>query len=118
MRRKPSASHCVNRPDPEVYRPDNCVLRSGAQVLRISSVKLSVAGGLSITSEPSVSWRNATLSPSAITRSSVSASPCRRSGCVPYAWLRSMCSLLATSVFAPSRSKVSSTLRIQNAGAA
>ncbi len=78
MRRKPSASHCVNSPEPELYSPDSWVFLSGAQVLRISSVKLSPAGGLSITSEPSASWRNDTLWPSAITRSSVKPSPCRR----------------------------------------
>ena len=38
MRRKPSASHCVKKPPPEVYRPDSWVFFSGAQVLRISSV--------------------------------------------------------------------------------
>ena len=40
MRRKPSASHCVKKPPPEVYRPDSWVFFSGAQVLRISSAKL------------------------------------------------------------------------------
>ena len=42
MRRKPSASHCVKKPPPEVYRPDSWVFFSGAQVLRISSVKLAL----------------------------------------------------------------------------
>ena len=41
MRRKPSASHCVYKPPPLVYRPLSSVFLAGAQVLRISSVKLS-----------------------------------------------------------------------------
>ena len=39
MRRKPSASHCVKKPPPEVYRPKSLVFFAGAQVLRISSAK-------------------------------------------------------------------------------
>ena len=121
MRRKPSASHCVKKPPPLVYRPDKAVFLSGAQVLRMSSVKLAAAGGLSMTSA-SVSTRNDTLCPSACTRSSVSPSPCRRSGWLAWsptkAALRSMRSLLPTMVLAGSRSKVSSALRMKNAGAA
>jgi len=112
MRRKPSASHCVKKPPPLVYRPDSAVFLSGAQVLRISSTKRSAAGGLSITRSPP-SWRNDTLAPSASTRSSVRSSPCRRSGPPAAAALRSTCRRLATMVFAGSRSNVSSTSRIQ-----
>ena len=74
MRRKPSASHCVKKPPPEVYRPDSRVFFSGAQVLRISSVKLP-SGRLSMTSRPS-SWRNDTDSPLTRQRVSVMSSPC------------------------------------------
>jgi len=117
MRRKPSASHCVKKPPWLVYRPDSSVFFSGAQVLRISSVKLSAAGGLSITSS-SPSWRKDTLAPSACTRSSVSPTPCRRSACAGCCALRSMRSLLATMVLAGSRSNTSSTLRMKNADGA
>jgi hypothetical protein len=58
MRRKPSASHCVKKPPPEVYRPESWLFLAGAQVLRISSVK-GCPGRLSMTSWPS-SWRNET----------------------------------------------------------
>ena len=85
---------------------------SGAQVLRISSVKLSAAGGLSMISSPPSS-RKDTLSPSASTRSSVRPSPCSRNGCGAAAGLRSTRMRLPTMVFAGSRSKLSSMLRIQ-----
>jgi hypothetical protein len=113
MRRKPSASHWVKKPPLEVYRPERAVFFSGAQVLRISSVKRSSAGGRSITSLPSA-WRNDTLSPLISTRSRLSSSPCSSS-----AWpggtavLRSTCMRLVTSVLAASRSKARSTWRIQ-----
>ena len=111
MRRKPSASHCVKKPPPEVYRPDSWVFFSGAQVLRISSVK-SPSGGLSMTSSPA-SLRNDTLCPLASTRSGSRSSPCRRSGPPVPAALRTTAMRLATMVRTGSRSKVSSTLRIQ-----
>ena len=111
MRRKPSASHWVNRPLSDENRPDSWVFLSGQQVLRMSSVKLS-PGGLSITSRPG-SWRKLTLSPLACTRSRVMSSPCSFSGCGGSDRLRSITSRLPTMVLAGSRSKVSSTLRIQ-----
>jgi hypothetical protein len=52
MRRNPSASHWVKKPPPLVYRPDSWVFFSGAQVFRISRVKASAAGGLSMTRKP------------------------------------------------------------------
>ena len=116
MRRKPSASHCVKKPPPEVYRPDRRVFFSGAQVLRISSVKLP-SGRLSMTSRPS-SWRNDTDSPLTRQRVSVMSSPCSLSGPAATAPLRSICIRLMTSVFAGSRSNVRSTFLIQNGGAA
>ena len=112
MRRKPSASHCVKKPPPEVYSPDRCVFFSGAMVLRISSVNAPSAGGLSMTSEPS-SWRKLTLSPLISTRSRFSSSPCSFSACAALPALRSSCMRLTTMVFAGSRSNVRSTVRIQ-----
>jgi hypothetical protein len=118
MRRNPSASHCVNKPPFDVYRPDNCVLRSGAQVLRISSMNgpSGTFCRLSSTSRPS-SWRNDTLSPLTSTRSTDRSSPCNLSGCAGTPGLRSSCIRLVTSVRTGSRSKVRSTVLIQNAGA-
>jgi hypothetical protein len=80
MRRKPSASHCVKKPPPLVYRPDSWVFFSGAQVLRISSVKRSAFGRV-VDHQLAAFVRNDTLSPSASTRSRFRPSPCRRSGC-------------------------------------
>ena len=114
MRRKPSASHCVKKPPPEVYRPDSWVFFSGAQVLRISSVNgpSGSSATLSITSCPA-SWRKDTLSPLTSTRVRFSSSPSRRRGCGASAVLRSSCMRLMTSVFAGSRSNVRSTVLIQ-----
>ena len=111
MRRKPSASHCVQNiaGEPLVYRPESSVFFSGLQVLRMSSVKASASGGLSMTRSPP-SWRKLTLWPSACTRSSVRPSPCRRRGCRSTAALRSMRSRLVTMVLAGSRSNVSSAV--------
>ena len=118
MRRNPSASHCVKKPPPDVYRPDSWVFFSGAQVLRISS--MNGPGGTpcseSMTSMPS-SCLNDTDSPLTSTRVRFSSAPCSFSGCAGTSTLRSSCMRLITSVFAGSRSNVRSTLRIQNAGA-
>ena len=116
MRRKPSASHCVKKPPPEVYRPDSWVFFSGAQVLRISSVKR--LGLRQVVDHQHGRLRGGTTrtAPLTSTRVRFSSSPCRRSGCGGTAALRSSCIRLMTIVLAGSRSKVRSTVRIQNAG--
>ena len=78
MRRKPWASHCVKKPPPEVYRPERWVFFSGAQVLRISSWKVSLGSWSSTSCSPSM--RKVAGSPLTITRVTVMSSPSRRSG--------------------------------------
>ena len=113
MRRKPSASHCVKRPPPLVYRPDSSVFLSGAQVLRISSVKLlgrrrAVDDELAVL----VAERHALAVGLHAQQGQALAVQAQR----PAAGRRRCarcCSRLATMVLAGSRSKLSSTSRIQ-----
>ena len=79
MRRKPSASHCVKKPPPEVYRPDSCVFFSGAQVLRISSVKAAVGQVVDHEHAVFVAERHRLAVDQHALQ--VRSSPCRRSGC-------------------------------------
>ena len=117
MRRKPSASHCVKNESLLTYRPMSLVFLLGAQVVKISSSKGSLPAGRF----SSTSWLFSSLNevpwPATSTRARFSSSPSSRSGCGAASGLRRTRMRLRTRVFAGSRSKVSSTVSIQNAGA-
>ena len=117
MRRKPSASHCVKNESLLTYRPISLVFLAGAQVVKISSSNGSSPSGRF----SSTSWLSSSLNevpwPFTSTRARFSSSPSSRSGCAGTSRLRRSFILLSTRVLAGSRSKHSSTVSIQKAGA-
>ena len=117
MRRKPSASHWVKKESLLTYKPMSLVFFTGTQVVKISSAKGSVPSGRF----SSTSWLPSILKlvpwPLTSTRARFSSSPSRRSGWACTSGLRRRVILLSTRVLEGSRSKLRSTVSIQNAGA-
>ena len=118
MRRKPSASHWVKKSPPLMNRPMSLEFFSGLQVVKISRSKGASPSGRFSSTSCSPSMRKLQPWPFSSTRERFSSSPSSLSGCAGTAGLRRSVILFSTRVLAGSRSKVRSTVSIQNAGGA